>query len=205
MSFTCQWEERPNTFGLDPRVAVLGDANNHLEVWPALGFNAYRWHVAGQELLYASPTLFTEKKPTRTGVPIVFPFPNRIRDGRFDWAGKTYTLPINDPAKPKFGDRIKAKKPDVQDPYVVVSPTDLPEVARYLRDDARLRFELLNCISGVDYLEPDPKKAPRPASSRTWRSSTTCRASRTATASCSRWCYRAGRTKRRASCPRCRR
>jgi NADH-quinone oxidoreductase subunit C len=28
-----------------------------------------------------------------------------------------------------------------------------------LRDDPDLRFNLLNCISGVDYFEPDPKKA----------------------------------------------
>ena len=61
----------------------------------------------------------------------------------------------------KFGTRIKAKKPDALDPYVVVEPGDLFDVCRFLRDDARLRFELLNCISGVDYLEPDPKKAPK--------------------------------------------
>jgi len=61
----------------------------------------------------------------------------------------------------KFGTRIKTKKPDALDPYVVVEPGDLFEVCHLLRDDARLRFELLNCISGVDYLEPDPKKAPK--------------------------------------------
>jgi NADH-quinone oxidoreductase subunit C len=57
--------------------------------------------------------------------------------------------------------RIKAKKPDAIDSHVVVEAADLPEVCRFLRDDGRLRFELLNCISGVDYLEPDPKKAPK--------------------------------------------
>lgn len=61
----------------------------------------------------------------------------------------------------KFGPRIKAKKPDALDPYVVVEPNDLLEVCRFLRDDPRLRFEFLNCISGVDYLEPDAKKAPK--------------------------------------------
>jgi NADH-quinone oxidoreductase subunit C len=61
----------------------------------------------------------------------------------------------------KFGNRIKAKKPDVLDPFVVVEPGDLLEVGSFLRDDSRLRFELLNCISGVDYLESDPKKAPK--------------------------------------------
>src|SRR5438270_4750897 len=61
----------------------------------------------------------------------------------------------------KFADRIRAKNPEAIDPFVVVAPSDLLEVARFLRDDSRLRFDLLNCISGVDYLEPDPKKAPK--------------------------------------------
>jgi NADH-quinone oxidoreductase subunit C len=61
----------------------------------------------------------------------------------------------------KFGGRIKAKKLDALDPYVVIEPADLVEVCRFLRDDPALRFEILNCISGVDYFEPDPKKAPK--------------------------------------------
>jgi len=61
----------------------------------------------------------------------------------------------------QFPGRIKDKKPDAIDPFVVVDPADLVEVARFLRDDARLRFEMLNNISGVDYFEPDPKKAPK--------------------------------------------
>jgi NADH-quinone oxidoreductase subunit C len=61
----------------------------------------------------------------------------------------------------KFGDRIKQKKLDAIDPFVVVEAGDLPAVCRFLRDDARLKFELLVNISGVDYLEPDPKKAPK--------------------------------------------
>lgn len=61
----------------------------------------------------------------------------------------------------KFAGRIKAKKLDALDPFIVVEPADLFEVAQFLRDDSRLRFEFLNCISGVDYLEPDVKKAPK--------------------------------------------
>jgi NADH-quinone oxidoreductase subunit C len=59
----------------------------------------------------------------------------------------------------KFGERIRAKKTDVLDPFVVVDAADLVEVCRFLRDDPRLSFDLLNCISGVDYFEPDPAKA----------------------------------------------
>src|SRR5262249_51160908 len=31
-----------------------------------------------------------------SGIPILFPFPNRICDGRYTWNGKEYTLPLND-------------------------------------------------------------------------------------------------------------
>ena len=61
----------------------------------------------------------------------------------------------------KFGDRIKAKNLEAKDPFVVVAPSDLIDLCRFLRDDQRLGFDILNCVSGVDYLEPDPKKAPK--------------------------------------------
>src|SRR5205085_1886735 len=44
------------------------------------------------------------------------------------------------------------------DPFIAVDPADLLEICRFLRDDARLKFEILSCISGIDYLELDPKK-----------------------------------------------
>ncbi len=58
----------------------------------------------------------------------------------------------------QFGDRIKAKNLGAIDPFIVVDAADLFEICRFLRDDPRLRFEILSCISGVDYLELDPKK-----------------------------------------------
>ncbi len=61
----------------------------------------------------------------------------------------------------KFGPKIKDKKPDVIDPFVVVEPAELVEVCRFLRDDPRLQFDMLNCITGVDYFEADKAKAPK--------------------------------------------
>jgi len=61
--------------------------------------------------------------------------------------------------KDKFGGKIKSEKLDALDPYVVIEPADLVEVCRFLRDDPRLQFDMLNCITGIDYCEPDPAKA----------------------------------------------
>jgi NADH-quinone oxidoreductase subunit C len=58
----------------------------------------------------------------------------------------------------KFGPAITGKKLDALDPFVTVEPDKLVEVCSFLRDDPRLRFALLNDITGVDYLETDPKK-----------------------------------------------
>ena len=61
----------------------------------------------------------------------------------------------------QFGARLKAKNLEAIDPFIVVEPADLVDVCRFARDDRQLRFESLNCISGVDYLELDPKKVPK--------------------------------------------
>ncbi len=66
----------------------------------------------------------------------------------------------------RFGTKIKGKHagqlaPACIDAHVVVAPEDLLEVCAFLKNDDRLAFDMLNCVSGVDYLEPDPKKAPK--------------------------------------------
>ncbi len=58
----------------------------------------------------------------------------------------------------QFGSTILAKNADALDPFVTVEPAKLADVATFLRDDARLKFEILNDVSGVDYFETDPKK-----------------------------------------------
>ena len=59
----------------------------------------------------------------------------------------------------QFAGRIKSKSLEAIDPFVVVEPGGLVEVCRFLKEDPRLAFDLLHNISGVDYLEPDAKKA----------------------------------------------
>ncbi|MGF1582460.1 MAG: NADH-quinone oxidoreductase subunit C [Gemmataceae bacterium] len=58
----------------------------------------------------------------------------------------------------QFGDRIQEKSEAALDPFVVVGADSLYEVCEFLKDDPQLQFDILNCVSGVDYLEIDPKK-----------------------------------------------
>jgi NADH-quinone oxidoreductase subunit C len=58
----------------------------------------------------------------------------------------------------QFPARIEAKKLDAIDPSVTVEVSRLVEIMRFLRDDPELAFDLLHNISGVDYLELDPKR-----------------------------------------------
>lgn len=59
-----------------------------------------------------------------------------------------------------FGpETITATKLDTLDPYVVVAPERIADVCRALRDDSRFKFEIINDITGTDWLETDAKKA----------------------------------------------
>jgi len=64
-----------------------------------------------------------------------------------------------DRLKKQFGDDITGANFAAIDPWIEVATHALIGVCRYLRDESDLRFDMLNCISGVDYLQTDPKKA----------------------------------------------
>jgi len=59
----------------------------------------------------------------------------------------------------QFGASITGSNLEAIDPWVEVAPGELAAVCRYLRDEPDLRFNMLHCVTGVDYFEPDPKKA----------------------------------------------
>jgi len=60
--------------------------------------------------------------------------------------------------KKKFGAKIAGANLQGVDPWIEVTPEGLVEVCEYLKSEPDLRFDMLNCISGVDYFEPDAKK-----------------------------------------------
>ena len=59
----------------------------------------------------------------------------------------------------EFGEQaVTGLQREARDPWIEVAADALLEVAYFLRDDPRLRFDHLNDLCGVDYLQPDPKK-----------------------------------------------
>ena len=64
--------------------------------------NRYVWEHEGAslELISGAPDYETlRKSPILYGNPILFPFPNRIRDGHFDFQGRHVSLPLNEPER----------------------------------------------------------------------------------------------------------
>ena len=65
------------------------------EIVPELGNNCYAFRVSDGNFWYpvidSPPDLETlEQRPTAYGNPILFPFPNRIRNGKWEFEGKSY-------------------------------------------------------------------------------------------------------------------
>ncbi len=122
MTFQARGEERApgvNVFVLEDK-----GGRERAEICPAKGFNSFRWavghgthhsplttHHSPIELLYADPQFLEGSSPTRTGIPILFPFPNRIRDGKYSWQGTDYQLPINDPAQKNAIHGLACRRP----------------------------------------------------------------------------------------------
>lgn len=65
---------------------------------------------------------------------------------------------ILDRLSARFGPAITGSNLQAIDPWIEVAPAAIAEVALFLRDDPALRFDYLNCLSGLDYFESDPKK-----------------------------------------------
>jgi aldose 1-epimerase len=69
------------------------------EVWPFAGFNCVKWQIDGRDLIFAMPDWEQNPVPTRSGNPVLFPFPNRLAQGRLKCEGKTYSLPLTEATK----------------------------------------------------------------------------------------------------------
>jgi len=59
----------------------------------------------------------------------------------------------------RFGPGVLGANVEAIDPWIELSPEVLGPVCQFLRDEPSLQFNMLNCISGVDFCHTDPKKA----------------------------------------------
>ena len=67
---------------------------------------------------------------------------------------------IRDLLLEEFGDsKITGSNMEAMDPWIEVAADSIAEVSQFLKFDERTKFDHLNCLSGVDYCEPDEKKA----------------------------------------------
>jgi aldose 1-epimerase len=81
---------------------ILQDGQSSASIAVEFGFNCYEFRAqVGNRVVDVIDSLPTflqgGRRPTHSGVPILFPFPNRVRQGRFHWDGVDYVAPIFPP------------------------------------------------------------------------------------------------------------
>ncbi len=75
----------------NPRTGALA------RILPEMGFNLFQLQIpVGSRFVdvldAAADFASTGQNPNHNGIPLLFPFPNRIRGGRYRWAGREYVL-----------------------------------------------------------------------------------------------------------------
>jgi aldose 1-epimerase len=178
MAFTVT--TRPGTAGdRSGPVYVLASDDCRAEVWPFAGFNCLRWQVrtpdGWADLLYVAPDWETNPVPTRSGHPVLFPFPNRLRDGKLSFGGKEYVLPLNDSVKrnaihgfaPRVPWRVVGTTATATDASVTGQfrlSQDAPESAHLWPADATLTltYRLTPTSLRVEALVENPGPGPLP-------------------------------------------
>src|SRR5579872_3596637 len=81
-------------------VIALTDAKtgSTARIAPQLGFNCFEFRSQVDrefvDVIAASPQFASgTDKPSHHGIPLLFPFPNRIRGGQYSWKGRNYAIP----------------------------------------------------------------------------------------------------------------
>ncbi|MFN8127065.1 MAG: aldose 1-epimerase [Candidatus Nanopelagicales bacterium] len=81
----------------------------------ATGFNVVDWRVpVGDQvvpLVYHDEDVLAGGSGTRSGIPVLFPFPNRIAGATYPWQGRSRSLPPAHPGDPNAIHGFCAKRP----------------------------------------------------------------------------------------------
>lgn len=146
-------------------------------IYPAAGFNCIRLALlsGGKKVsvMHAEPDVLDGGSSTRSGMPILFPFPNRISDANYEWRGRKYQVPVTHP-----GDRhaihgfvCRAEWADVETDPDQTSATgrfrlsrDAPESLASWPGDLELgvRYELSDSALSVTSTVQNPSDVPVP-------------------------------------------
>lgn len=162
-------------------IITLQDATTKstARIAPELGFNCFEFRadVGGMvvDVIDASPN-FAEgnERPSGHGTPILFPFPSRIREGKFQWEGRDYELPPDLVGQDGIGNAIHGFCLDrpwrvtaVGDHFVVGQfqlSVDAPERLKCWPADCliEVRYELRgpNLRADIRIANPDEKPLP---------------------------------------------
>lgn len=68
----------------------MSGAGHEVKILPEAGFNVWYWHYNEEEILMKPVDIHIIG--TKYGIPILFPTPNRIKNGTFQWKGKKYDM-----------------------------------------------------------------------------------------------------------------
>lgn len=139
-----------------------------------LGFNCYEWEFqfsdGPRDLLWAEEGFAAgDKRPSGSGIPLLFPFPGRIAKGQFDFGGKTFLIP-HEASNPNaihgfIYDRpwrlvdqspssvTAAFQASIDDPSILNHwPSDFLVEATYALKGSELRFDAAFTNTGYDDL-----------------------------------------------------
>lgn len=146
---------------------------------PHLGFNCFefiaRVHDWSISVLDAAPEFESgTQRPSGHGIPLLFPFPNRIRAGRFHWAGQDYVIPTETGRHDSNGNAIHGfcldkawRVVDQGDRFVVGQfqlSADAPERRQFWPADfvIDVRYELRGSTLRSDIRIHNPDTVPLP-------------------------------------------
>ncbi len=166
---------------LEIRDAASGSS---AKILPELGFNCYAFRavvrspggrVWNVDVVDAAPEFAQgQGRPSGHGIPILFPFPNRIRDGRYEWADRQWQIPLDAVCCDENGNAIHGFCLDR--PWRVVDQSDDSVVGEFqLSVDAphlrpswpadfriRVRYRVQGPVLRADVLIQNPDQVPLP-------------------------------------------
>lgn len=96
-------------------IRLVNPTNAVAWVCPELGANvvafAVRTEDGWRQVLHQDGPATLRERPSRFGLPILFPFPGHMVGGRYRWQGVEYAMPMLNPSAPSFTHGFAHQRP----------------------------------------------------------------------------------------------